>query len=144
MKDRYIGESIRIVDDILKYMECNEVPGILFSADFEEVFDLIDHTFILAVLEKFGFGPDFIHAVKTLFTGVESCTMNNGYSNGYFCLKEELDKEIQSLRTCLNILTLEILFLRIRQNEQIKGICISDHELKEQMMQTSWHVIFSL
>ena len=30
----------------------------------------------------------------------------------------------------LFILALEILFSRIRQNEQINGICISDHELK--------------
>ena len=31
---------------------------------------------------------------------------------------------------CLFILASEILFIRIRQNEQMKGICISDHELK--------------
>ena len=65
MKARHICESIRIVDDILEYTEFIEVPGILFSADFEKAFDSIDHTFILVVLEKFGFGPDFIHAVKT-------------------------------------------------------------------------------
>ena len=96
VKDRYIGESIRIADDILEYTECNQIPGILFSADFEKAFDSIDHTFILVVLEKYGFGPDFINAVKTLFTGAESCVMNNGHSD-ISHLKEELDKEIQSL-----------------------------------------------
>ena len=54
VKDRYIGESIRIVDYILEYTECNQLPGILFSADFEKAFDLIDHTFILVVLQKYG------------------------------------------------------------------------------------------
>ena len=29
VKDRDIGESIRIVDHIVEYTECNEVPGIL-------------------------------------------------------------------------------------------------------------------
>ena len=65
MKTRYISKSIRIVDDILEYTECNEVPVVLFSADFEKAFNSIDHTFIFVVLEKFGFEPDFINSVKT-------------------------------------------------------------------------------
>ena len=104
VKDRYIGESIRVVDDALEYTECNQVPGILFSADFEKAFDSIDHTFILVVLEKYGFGPDFINKVKTLFTGAASCVMNNSHSTGYFHLKEGLDKEIQSLHICSSLL----------------------------------------
>ena len=40
----------------------------------------IDHTFILVVLEKYGFGPDFINSVKTLFAGAQSCVMNNEWS----------------------------------------------------------------
>ena len=87
VKDRYIGDSMRIIDDILEYTESNEVPIILFSADFEKAFDSIDHTFILAAPEKFGFGPDFISSVKTLFTGAESYVMNNGHSTGYFPLE---------------------------------------------------------
>ena len=104
VKDCYIGESIRIVDDILEYTECNEVPSIIFSADFEKAFDSIDHIFILVVLEKFGFRPDFINSVKTLSTGAESCVMNSGHSTGYCHLKEGLDKEIQSLHTCSSLL----------------------------------------
>ena len=68
VKDRYIGESTRIVDDTLEYTEYSEVTDILFSADFEKAFDSIYHTFTLVVLEKYGFGPDFINSVKTLFT----------------------------------------------------------------------------
>ena len=136
-------ESIRIINE---YTECNEVPGIPFSADFEKAFDWIDHTFILVVLEKYGFGPDFINSIKALFTGAESCMMNNGHSTGYFLL-ERGTRQGDPVSSYLFILAWEILFIRISQNEQIKGICISDHELKcllTQMMQTSWSVIFSL
>ena len=128
MKDRYIGESIRIVDDILECIEYNEVPSVLFSADFEKAVDLIDHTFIL-VLGKFGFGPDFTNWVKTLFTGAESCMMNNSEATGYFPL-ERGTRQGDLVSAYLFILCLRILFIRIRQNEQIKGICIRDHELK--------------
>ena len=45
-----------------------------------------------------------------------------------FHLKEGLDKKISLFIPV--ILALEILFIRICQNEQMKGICITDHELK--------------
>ena len=129
VKDRYIGESIRIVDDILEYTECSQVSGILFSEDYQKAFDSTDHTFILVVLEKYGFGTDFINTVKTLFTGAESCMMNNGHSTGYFPL-ERGTRQGDPVSAYMFILALEILFIRIRQNEQIKGTCISDYELK--------------
>ena len=89
---------IYIIWTTLEYTECDEVPGILFSAHS------IDHTFIPVVLEKFGFRPDFINSFKTFFTRTESCVMNNGHSTRYFHLKERLDKEIQYLPTCLSLL----------------------------------------
>ena len=30
VKDRYIGESMRIIDDILEYTECNQVPSLVY------------------------------------------------------------------------------------------------------------------
>ena len=61
VKDRYIyiGESVRLINDVLEYADKNNIEAILFSADFEKAFDSIDHTFILAVLKSYGFGPDF-------------------------------------------------------------------------------------
>ena len=112
MKDSYIGKSIRIVDDIPEYRECNEVPGIPFSADFGKVFDSMDHAFIL-VLEKFGFGPVFNNSVKTLFTGAESCMMNNGQSTRYFALGRGT-RQRDPVSGYLFILALEILLIRIR------------------------------
>ena len=44
VKDRYIGESIRLISDILEYTDSNEIKAILFSADFEKAFDSIDHS----------------------------------------------------------------------------------------------------
>ena len=35
VKDRYTGESIRLITDLLAYTEENSIGGILFSADFE-------------------------------------------------------------------------------------------------------------
>ena len=129
VKNRFIGESIRLIDDILEYADDNDIPGILFSADFEKAFDSIDHSFLFAVLEKFGFGPNFIHWIRTLYNGAESCVMNNGHSTGYFPL-ERGTRQGDPISAYLFILALEILFLQVRQNIDIQGITIDDHEIK--------------
>ena len=61
---RYIGEFIRLMTDILEYTEENNIDEMLFSADFEKAFDSVEHSFILATLESFVFGPQFIHWVE--------------------------------------------------------------------------------
>ena len=63
MKDTDTGESVRLTSDIL---ECTNSKSNLFSSDFEKAFDSIDHSFLFAVFESFGFDPDFIQWVRTL------------------------------------------------------------------------------
>ena len=84
---RYIGESIRLLSDILEYTEEYIIDRILFSADFENAFDSVEHSFILATLECYGFGPQFIHWVRVTLNKAESCVMNNGHLTGYFPLE---------------------------------------------------------
>ena len=60
IKGRYIGESVRLIDDLLKYAENENIDGMLFAADIEKAFDSVDHNFIYGSLKKFGFGKDFV------------------------------------------------------------------------------------
>ena len=85
---------------MLEYADKNNIEAILFSADFEKAFDSIDHTFILAVLKSYGFGPDFIQWVKTFLNNAESCIMNGGKSTGYFYSKGEHGKVILCQHIC--------------------------------------------
>ena len=126
---RYIGESIRLISDISEYVNENELSGILFSADFEKAFDSIEHPFIFAALQSFGFGPEFIQWVRTFLKGVESCVLNNGHSTGYFPL-ERGTRQGDPLSAYLFILCLETLFIHIRDNDNIRGIRVGGHEIK--------------
>ena len=126
---RYIGELIRLVSDILDFTEENSIGGIVFSADFKKAFDSIEYSFLLAVPKSFGFGPQFIHWVRTIFKNAESCVMNNGHSTGYFPL-ERGTKHGDPLSASLFILCVETLFIEIRENEVLKGIRIGDNEIK--------------
>ena len=129
VKGRYIGKSIRLVTDILEYTAEHEEVGILFSADFGKGLDSIEHTFIFATLEPFGFGPQFSQWVRTFLKNAESCVMNNGHSMGYFSLKRGT-RQGDPLSAYLFILCMETLFIQIRENPDIKGIHIGTEEIK--------------
>ena len=118
VKDRYIGESIRLITDLLAYMEENSIGGILFSADFEKAFDSIEQSFIFATLKSFGFGAQFIQWIGTIFNSTESCVM----SFNWLFLLERGTRQGDPLSAFLFILCLETLFIQIRDNESIKGI----------------------
>ena len=66
IKGRFIGESIRLIDDILYNTEQENIDGVLFATDIEKGFDSVEHSFIFAVLKKFGFGDDFVQWIKTI------------------------------------------------------------------------------
>ena len=116
LKDRY--ESVRLISDILEYTADNDIEAILFSADFEKAFDSIDHRFLFSVLKSFGFDPDFIQWVRTLFKNFESCVMNNGFSTGYFAL-ERGTRQGDPLSAYRFILALEVMFIEVRSNVNI-------------------------
>ena len=85
VSNRYI-EPIRQISDLLNYTDDNNIPGILFGADFTSAFDSIDYNFMFSIFKKFGFGEVFRKWIKILDTDLESCILNNGYSIGYFKL----------------------------------------------------------
>ena len=67
-------------------MKTSELPGYFITIDIEKAFDSVDHTFLVAVLKKFGLGDDFIRWVRIILNKQESCIINNGNSTGYFPL----------------------------------------------------------
>ena len=81
---RCIGQSVRLVSDLIEYTDIHNLPGYLITIDIEKAFDSVDHKYLCAVLQKFGFGTNFMRWVKLILNNQESCVMNNGTSTGYF------------------------------------------------------------
>ena len=52
IKGRFIGESVRLIEDLLEYADQENEDGILFAADIEKAFDSVEHSFIYATLKN--------------------------------------------------------------------------------------------
>ena len=60
MANRYVGENIRLLYDVINYTEKQQVPGMLLLIDFEKAFDSVSWEFLFKVLEYFCFGKSLI------------------------------------------------------------------------------------
>ena len=133
IKKRYIGENIRLMFDLMSYTNENDIDAILAQIDFEKAFDSIEWSFLYKTLKTFNFGEYFISWVKLLYSDIKSCVGNNGYFSKFFVLSRSI-RQGCPISALLFILVAEIIAIKIRSNTEIKGILISDIELKISLM----------
>ena len=129
VKGRSIFDAVRNIDDVLEYTKQSEQSGILVTIDFEKPFDSLDHKFLLKVLHTFNFGPSFIQWIRTFYSNVSSCVINNGFATNYFSVDRGV-RQGDPLSPLLFILSLEVMACSIRQNDKIRGIKIKNEEVK--------------
>ena len=129
MKGRSIFDAVRNIDDVLEYTKQSEQSGILVTIDFEKAFDSLDHKFLLKVLHTFNFEPSFIQWIRTFYSNVSSCVINNGFATNYFSVDRGV-RQGDPLSPLLFILSLEVMACSIRQNDKIRGIKIKNEEVK--------------
>ena len=127
VKGRFIGESTRLISDILEISDDLNIGGYILTADIEKAFDSMDHQFLLAALHKFGFGTVFIDWIKTLLSKNESCVLNGGVTSTYFLLKRGA-RQGDPIAAYLFIIALEIFFILARSNNNIRKLNILENE----------------
>ena len=86
MKNRFIGENIRLIDSIINYANAEQIEGLLLFIDFEKPFDSIEWSFIEKTLKYYNFGNSLITWIKLFYTDICSCVQNNGWSSDFFTL----------------------------------------------------------
>ena len=68
VNERFIGESGRLMDDIIKVCDLQKITGYLLTVDLEKAFDLLNHKFFIAGHKNYNFDEDFITWIKILLT----------------------------------------------------------------------------
>ena len=126
VENRFIGECGRLIADIIEITDVPNKEGFLVTMDIEKVFYSLDHTFVISVLKKFGFGNKFVSWIETLISKQESCAISGGNTTHYFHL-ERGARQGDLISAYIFILALEVLSFLVRNNKDIKGLNIFDH-----------------
>ena len=129
LKNRYIGENIRTIYDVIEYLEQKNKVGLLLLIDFEKAFDSVEWNYINKVLKAFNFGPQFIAWFNILYKNSCSCVINNGFFSEFFTLGRSC-RQGDPLSLYLFILAIEPMAEAIKINKDIKGIQFQDISIK--------------
>jgi hypothetical protein len=129
MKGRKSSTVIRLIDDTIDFLNNENKPGILLALDYSRAFDSISKDFIIWSFKKFGFGENFIKWLRVIANNTESCLNCNGWLSEFFPVETGI-RQGCPLSPMTFILALEILAIKIRSDNTIKGIklprCTSD------------------
>ena len=121
MKDRFIGQNVRLLNDLMEYTDVKKISGIFLFIDFEKAFDSIEWNFIKRSLELFNLGPFLTRWFSILYNNSEAAVINAGYMTDYFTVSRGV-RQGCPLSPFLFILSVELLALKIRQEPNCKGI----------------------
>lgn len=129
VKGRYIGETLRVISDVLDYCKMDNLQGILLAIDYKNAFDSLEHDFMFFALETFNFGHNFISWVRLLYGGALLTIKNNGFTSEWFpCSRGTFQGS--PLSGLLFIIAVELFANRVRERDDIKGIMINNTEVK--------------
>ena len=129
MANRYIGDNIRLIYDLISYLNKENMPGLLLCLDFEKAFDSVDWRFMFKVLHAFGFGPDISQWIFTFHRDIKSSVAVNGQLAEWFSIQRGC-RQGDTKSPYLFILCIEILAIMIRQNKNIIGILLGEIEYR--------------
>ena len=132
IKQRYIGEAVRKVNDFLEHHENEGINGYILQLDFRKAFDSIEWNFLFEVLTKINIGTEMVEWIKLCYTQIESCVVNGGFSSKWFALEKGL-RQGCPLSAYLFLLCVEILANTIRNAPDVKGLIMGTNEQKLSM-----------
>ena len=86
VKSHYIGENVRLINDVINDTDRLNKKGIAIFLDFKKAFDSIEWNYLSEMLRLFNFGLDILNWIKVFYSNVTSCVLNNGYASTFFSL----------------------------------------------------------
>jgi hypothetical protein len=96
---------------------------------YTKAFDSVNFKFIHKTFELFNFGENFRKLIEIICNGGKSCISNTGFVSEAFEI-ERSTRQGDPISPLIFILCLEILFVQIRSDPNIKGFTVFNNEIK--------------
>ena len=128
IKGRNIQDHLLLIYYLEKYINNpnqKRKGGYIMCLDQEKAFDRMEHSFIFHALRAFSFGDMFIDWVKTLYKDIKSKININGIITDYFNIGRGV-RQGCPLSMLLFVIGIEILLIKIRNNNKLKGFKLTD------------------
>ena len=129
MSNRFTGDNIRLMYDILHFSKVENKRGLLLLIDFEKAFDSIAWSFINKTLLYFKFKNDIIQWIQTFYNNIKSTVIVNNKPTSWFQIHRGC-RQGDPISPYLFLLCGEVLAHMIRQKKEIKGFVLFDKEVK--------------
>ena len=129
IRGRYIGTNLRTIADVIYYASADRLDGIVMALDFRNAFNSVEHEFVYNVLKEFNFGENFIGWTRLLHNSNELTVINNGFTSSWYQTGRGLQQGCPASGLTF-ALVLEILSLKIRDEEEVRGISVSGETFK--------------
>ena len=137
VKKRFIGENIRLLEDIIEYTSRKNIPGLLLFLDFEKAFDSLEWNFIQNTLKKIGFGEKFLKWINILYTKPIATVKINSFLSEHVNIKRGV-RQGCPLSALIFIMCTEMLCLAIKNNNNIEGIKVELNKTKKTFKMTQY------
>ena len=125
LKGRHISINIQKILDLLDYTHENNIPGVILSIDWSKAFDRCEINSVLGALEKFGYPPQYVKWIKTVYTGPNSKVVNKGFLSNSINIERSV-KQGGPNSAFLFLVIAELFAISLRQNKQITGFPIKE------------------
>ena len=120
---RSIASNLALLRDTLDYIDRTGETGILVSLDQEKAFDRVSRSFLMTLLEHYGFGPSFCNCIRTLYNGAYMRILVNDFLSNPVPLHRGV-RQGDALSPMLYILCVEVLACKVRDSPDIDGFLL--------------------
>ena len=120
---RSIFSNVTLLRDVLDYIQRTDEFAILISLDQEKAFDRVNRSFLLKLLQVYGFCPDFCRWISTFYNGAFMQITLNGWLTDVISLERGV-RQGDPLSPLLYVLRVEVLASLIRSSPGIEGFLL--------------------